>query len=292
MSKYLDQVFDNIVEWLRMKGGGDMERLSTELNELFREARETTLPLALLSTSIVDLIHCTEKMEFVDKLAKTLYTNTQSIVGIKIIVDSFIKIFGKATDVDKDFDSENINVTVYFNTYTDEDDNLISMIMSIAEIQYRNIETLEGLRKMTMYDSLTGAYCRTAGLDILEKEFSRVKRSGASAYLAFIDLDNLKKCNDSLGHASGDMLLKDFALTCNQSMRRNDFLVRYGGDEFLIFIDSAEPEYLIQRIQKKANASFSYGLVDFKECQDLSEAIEKADMRMYENKRKVKGTES
>jgi len=275
-----------------MKGGGDMERLSTELNELFREARETTLPLALLSTSIVDLIHCTEKMEFVDKLAKTLYTNTQSVVGIKIIVDSFIKVFGKATDVDKDFDSEHINVTVYFNTFTDEDDNLISMIMSIAEIQYRNIETMEGLRKMTMYDSLTGAYCRTAGLDILEKEFSRVKRNGASAYLAFIDLDNLKRCNDSLGHASGDMLLKDFALSCIQNMRRNDFLVRYGGDEFLIFIDSAEPEYLIQRIQKNAHASFSYGLVDFKECQDLGEVIEKADMRMYENKRKVKGTES
>ena len=275
-----------------MKGGGDMERLSTELNELFREARETTLPLALLSTSIVDLIHCTEKMEFVDKLAKTLYTNTQSVVGIKIIVDSFIKVFGKATDVDKDFDSEHINVTVYFNTFTDEDDNLISMIMSIAEIQYRNIETMEGLRKMTMYDSLTGAYCRTAGLDILEKEFSRVKRNGASAYIAFIDLDNLKRCNDSLGHASGDMLLKDFALSCIQNMRRNDFLVRYGGDEFLIFIDSAEPEYLIQRIQKNAHASFSYGLVDFKECQDLGEVIEKADMRMYENKRKVKGTES
>jgi len=46
------------------------------------------------------------------------------------------------------------------------------------------------------------------------------------------------------------------------------------------------------RIQKNANVSFSYGLVDFKECRSLSEAIEKADMRMYENKRKVKGTKS
>lgn len=50
----------------------------------------------------VDLIHCTEKMEFVDKLAKTLYTNTQSVIGIKIMVDSFIKVFGRTTDVDKD----------------------------------------------------------------------------------------------------------------------------------------------------------------------------------------------
>ncbi len=277
---------------IRLKGGEMMERLSTELNELFKEARETALPLTLSSTSIVDLIYCTEKMEFVDKLAKTLYTNTQSVVGVKIVVDSFVKVFGKTADIDRSFDSESIDVTVYFERYNDEDDNLISMIMSIAEIQYRNIEMVENLRKMTMYDSLTGAYCRTAGLDILEKEFSRVKRNGASAYIAFIDLDNLKRCNDSLGHASGDMLLKDFALSCIQSMRRNDFLVRYGGDEFLIFIDSAEPEYLIERIQKKADASFSYGLVDFKECQSLNEAIEKADMRMYKNKRKGKGIES
>gem|GEM_PF-2445708 len=60
----------------------------------------------------------------------------------------------------------------------------------------------------------------------------------------------------------------------------------------MIYIDSPEPEYLIQRIQKNANASFSYGLVDFKECQKLNEVIQKADMRMYENKRKVKGTKN
>lgn len=266
-----------------------MERLSTELNELFKEARETALPLTLLSTSIVDLIHCTEKMEFVDKLAKTLYTNTQSVVGVKIVVDSFVKVFGKVADIDRSFDSESIDVTVYFERYNDEDDNLISMIMSIAEIQYRNISKLEDLKKMTMYDSLTGAYCRTAGLDILEKEFSRVKRSGTSACLVFMDLDNLKQYNDSFGHARGDRLLRNFALTCIENMRKNDLLIRYGGDEFLLFVDSAEPEYLIKRIQKKADASFSYGLVDFKECQSLSEAIEKADMRMYENKRKSKG---
>lgn len=266
-----------------------MERLSTELVSLFKVDQDKELCLTLLSTSIVDLIHCSEKMEFVDKLAMTLYTNTQSVVGVKIVVDSFVKIFGSVAGFDKSFDSESIDVTVYFERYNDEDDNLISMIMSIAEIQYRNISKLEDLKKMMMYDSLTGAYCRTAGLDILEKEFSRVKRSGTSACLVFMDLDNLKQYNDSFGHARGDRLLRNFALTCIENMRKNDLLIRYGGDEFLLFVDSAEPEYLIKRIQKKADASFSYGLVDFKECQSLSEAIEKADMRMYENKRKSKG---
>jgi len=272
-----------------LKGGDIMERLSSELVSLFKVDQDKELCLTLLSTSIVDLIHCSEKMEFVDKLAMTLYTNTQSVVGVKIVVDSFVKIFGSVAGFDKSFDSESIDVTVYFERYNDEDDNLISMIMSIAEIQYRNISKLEDLKKMTMYDSLTGAYCRTAGLDILEKEFSRVKRSGTSACLVFMDLDNLKQYNDSFGHARGDRLLRNFALTCIENMRKNDLLIRYGGDEFLLFVDSAEPEYLIKRIQKKADASFSYGLVDFKECQSLSEAIEKADMRMYENKRKSKG---
>ena len=68
-------------------------------------------------------------------------------------------------------------------------------------------------------------------------------------------------------------------------IRKSDVLVRYGGDEFLLYIDSNEPEKVIERVKLTSVVEFSYGIVSLQEYSSLEEAIQSADLKMYESKK-------
>ncbi len=86
------------------------------------------------------------------------------------------------------------------------------------------------------YDSLTGLPNRRLLLKHLGNEMARSKRHGHHGALLFIDLDNFKTINDSLGHSVGDELLKVVAKRITECIRREDTAARMGGDEFIIII--------------------------------------------------------
>jgi diguanylate cyclase (GGDEF)-like protein len=84
-----------------------------------------------------------------------------------------------------------------------------------------------------LIDDLTGAHRRSAGLLELEREITRAHRSEQMFSLAFIDVDGLKRVNDSNGHLAGDQLLTKVIQALRSHVRPYDLVVRYGGDEFL-----------------------------------------------------------
>jgi diguanylate cyclase (GGDEF)-like protein len=86
------------------------------------------------------------------------------------------------------------------------------------------------------HDSLTGLFNRNYFQQELERTVARVARSGTACALFYIDLDQFKYINDTLGHAAGDRLLVDVATLLSSHVRDGDLLARFGGDEFTLLL--------------------------------------------------------
>lgn len=128
-----------------------------------------------------------------------------------------------------------------------------SINQMLSEIQKQSNKSLnqlqvlqqqeDKLRKLVNYDALTHLPNRKYMLEAISKELARAKRHQNNCLLLFLDLDNFKDVNDSLGHESGDMFLIKIADIIKSQLREEDVLGRLGGDEFLIllpFIDREE----------------------------------------------------
>ena len=150
-------------------------------------------------------------------------------------------------------------------------------------------------------EPLTGLYNRKFLFNINKIWIEENRRKNFSFALVFIDLDNFKPINDSFGHEEGDKVLKEVASILKKNFRERDFIIRLGGDEFIVLIDLQNThinniEKMIESLRKKIeeklgkyNLSFSYGIAIYpQDGKDLSTLLEKADIRMYEQKKKRK----
>jgi diguanylate cyclase len=150
------------------------------------------------------------------------------------------------------------------------------------------------------HDQLTGLLHHQAFLGELELEVERARRYGHGVALVFVDLDNFKAVNDTLGHPAGDRALQGFAAALRGSLRVSDLAGRMGGDEFaayLVEIDEETVPRLLDRVhdrvdelvelgQLPAGWSFSAGCATFPdEAGDVDSLFRVADSRLYEAKR-------
>ncbi|MBV5310615.1 GGDEF domain-containing protein [Chromatium okenii] len=102
----------------------------------------------------------------------------------------------------------------------------------IAERKY--LETQ--LREETIRDPLTGLFNRRYLNESLQREFSRCQRNGGSLIIAMLDLDHFKRFNDSYGHDAGDAVLRAVGELLQHSLRREDIVCRYGGEEITMIL--------------------------------------------------------
>jgi diguanylate cyclase (GGDEF)-like protein len=126
------------------------------------------------------------------------------------------------------------------------------------------------------YDALTNAFSRRAGEERLQELYADALEKKHNLTLCFLDLNGLKEVNDKLGHANGDEMLVTIVRAIMQEIRHSDFVVRMGGDEFLVVLPEAnveQGEIVWKRIQKRLSVinvtgqrpyllSASHGLVD------------------------------
>ncbi len=167
------------------------------------------------------------------------------------------------------------------------------------ELQHRKAAEHE-LEKLAHYDTLTGLPNRYMFQQALELTLERARKLRSNVALLFIDLDNFKVVNDSLGHATGDTLLKIISQRLTQCVRSSDIVSRLGGDEFTVIIDQAKGMEHLRNIADKLtrtiaqtvdlqNVEFqltaSTGIALFpQDATDADNLLRNADTAMYSAK--------
>jgi len=159
---------------------------------------------------------------------------------------------------------------------------------------------LDRVSLQARHDALTGALNRKGLDEALIREVSTTKRNASVLSVALLDIDNFKKLNDTMGHATGDIALTHLATVARECMRPQDTLARYGGEEFVILLPDTVLDKGIEamtRLQReltkrfflagteKVLITFSAGVAQMTESETPAEAIRRADQAMYLAKR-------
>jgi len=190
--------------------------------------------------------------------------------------------------------------------YFEKDIKIMEFVSNQVATAIERKRMEEELKKLAHYDTLTAAYNRGYGLELLQRQLKLSKRDKSPLLLAYSDLDNLKDINDEFGHEEGDRVMVQVAKLFKSILREVDIIIRMGGDEFLIiFLDSSLNEVPIirKRLSKELNRvnqisnkpykiEFSTGFSNYdpNNPQSMDELIRIADQMMYEEKkRKGKG---
>jgi len=167
------------------------------------------------------------------------------------------------------------------------------LLWKLNELKLKNAR-LEDVELVVNRDELTGLYNRS----ILTESglLTRIKKSGAAVIA--IDGDKLKTINDTYGHHIGDEAIRHIAFGMNLTFRESDYLIRTGGDEFLVILlgcNQESAEKLASTLQKNINnqpfsintvsVRISVGITVMTEAESLNSVIKRADSLLYANKR-------
>ncbi|HTO33021.1 MAG TPA: diguanylate cyclase, partial [Pararhizobium sp.] len=184
---------------------------------------------------------------------------------------------------------------------TTEQCELISMAAHLAGIAIERRQSEERIHFMAHHDALTGLPNRVLFDERVASALQQARASGQWVALAFLDLDNFKLINDTLGHKAGDELLRVVAVRMLGCVRKSDMIVRVGGDEFIILLNGlpTESPVVLSRLEEIRTAigapmtidgrtlqvSCSMGVVCYPDHgQTATELLANADSAMYRAK--------
>ena len=182
--------------------------------------------------------------------------------------------------------------------------NYVAAFSDISELK----KSQKALEYIAQHDQLTELPNRYLLITQLEQAILRAKRNKLQIALLFLDLDNFKQINDTLGHSIGDQVLKDVALKFKACIREEDIISRQGGDEFLVILealhDPKEASVIAQKLINSLQKPFSINQHDFYIGVSIGislfpgdgisseQLIQNADTAMYQSKSSLKNSYS
>jgi diguanylate cyclase (GGDEF)-like protein/PAS domain S-box-containing protein len=189
----------------------------------------------------------------------------------------------------------------------DQQGNIVAGMVVTYDITRQKIveqslrEQEERLMRLALHDPLTNLANRTLFNNQLEQALARGKRNGSGVAVLFLDLDNFKLVNDTLGHEAGDQLLIRVAERLRTTVRAGDTVARFGGDEFVLLLENVTNDHdvataadhirkavhapcLIDGQTISTSASIGYSICLSDEYIEAGELIRRADLAMYRAK--------
>lgn len=168
----------------------------------------------------------------------------------------------------------------------------VALFSSLTQLRYMLSQA-----SRASYDVLTGMLTRRAGIEMLDLQFRLASMTENSMSILYLDLDHFKAVNDTFGHDAGDVVLKHAAKQMCSTVRKGDSVIRWGGEEFIIILPTAdfnEANDVVKRLMQaglgespdKKPVTASIGVAEFQEdtLKDWKVQVELADKRMYEAK--------
>lgn len=160
-------------------------------------------------------------------------------------------------------------------------------------------EMAEVFEHAATHDALTGLFNRREGTDRLATEYARFRRTGAPFSVVLVDIDHFKSINDTLGHDTGDIVIRGVAERLVAGSRKMDSVIRWGGEEFLLILpDAGEKEALgmaqrtreiltgapIEAHGRPLEITCSFGVTEVREDDAIQKLLQRADDRLYHAK--------
>ncbi len=179
------------------------------------------------------------------------------------------------------------------------------IVVNTRDVTARH-EIEQRIAHLAYHDALTDLPNRALMQDRISSAINRAARSGKKLAVIFIDIDNFKNINDTLGHDAGDDLLRGIAYRLSASVRSHDTIARQGGDEFIVLLDELEGHQGATRVAQKMldalrapfqiagsaqHVSGSMGIAMFPDDgRDASTLLKNADTAMFHGKSLGKNT--
>ncbi|WP_299660559.1 diguanylate cyclase [uncultured Psychromonas sp.] len=255
--------------------------------------------------------------EFYLNFAKTLNATEAGFAQQKdtfVSIEKSAKSLQQQSEEAQDIDS----LRNYITSYVSEVKNVIAeqekkkeqkfrhkfqgMVRQIKELQSETQsyqKTLKHQTKQLHVDFLTKIPNRAAWSERLEIEITRLKRYKTPLQMAVIDIDNFKSINDNFGHLAGDKVLHAIAQTLQRSIRKTDYIARFGGEEFALLlpeINQQQAQFVLNKLRDRIKAitfrfkeenliiTISVGFTTLVSSDDQDEAFERADTALYQAK--------
>ncbi|MEI6171923.1 MAG: sensor domain-containing diguanylate cyclase, partial [bacterium] len=186
--------------------------------------------------------------------------------------------------------------------FDDEDRVLLEVVANHLATALANLSSQESLREQAIRDPLTGLFNRHYFNSIIAPELSRSDRYARPFSVMMVDIDNFRAVNNRFGHLKGDEVLQEMSRLLVDQVRSSDRVIRYGGDEFLIFMpetEESEATLVATRLREQmAHLPRRTGVGDIpmglsigtytrqpREKLTLEAILEEADRRLYADKR-------
>jgi diguanylate cyclase (GGDEF)-like protein len=231
-------------------------------------------------------------IEFVNQFKNLGIPSSKSVITCPIILGNVV------------YGSINLDNLENERAFGEKDKPIVLYLAKQIGLALKNHELLNKTLHYTRHDMLTNAYLRMHHEELLKKIYESARVFNHSFSIAIIDINDLKKINDTLGHLAGDQLLKCFTEKSKNFLSDDHYLSRTGGDEFTILFDrtnAIEAQEIIQKMKEffrknpleiedtTIHIEFGAGISSYPEDGDLPNILSNlADKRMYEDKNKQK----
>ncbi|TFH01581.1 MAG: sensor domain-containing diguanylate cyclase [Calditrichales bacterium] len=191
---------------------------------------------------------------------------------------------------------------LYGSQFTQTDFELFHVLVNIISISIENSLHYEAVRNLSLTDEMTNLHNYRSFVSRLKEEINRAKRNKANVSLIIVDIDHFKNYNDTLGHQAGDEALREVGKMLKKTVRDEDIVSRYGGEEFCIIFPGIAKEEIFnlgerirenmekhrfykEKVQPLGKITISLGGSTYPDdAEEMHGLIQKADEALYKAK--------